>query len=63
WLACDADAAVWQVRRGDAIAGKPAPTGSRARPSLAKRPLSYSKTATRGRRLVHCASFYTAVTG
>ncbi|PRA18452.1 hypothetical protein CQ014_04090 [Pseudomonas lurida] len=30
WLACDADAAAWQVHRGDAIAGKPAPTKSRA---------------------------------
>ncbi len=28
-----------------------------------KGPLSYSKTAARGRRLVHCASFYTAVAG
>src|SRR5450830_1282840 len=28
-----------------------------------KRPLSYSKTAARGRRLVHCASFYSAVAG
>ena len=33
------------------------------RPSLAKRPLSYSKTAARGRRLVHCASFYAAGAG
>ena len=27
WLACDADAAVFQPNRVDAIAGKPAPTG------------------------------------
>jgi hypothetical protein len=26
WLACDADNSVFQVHRGDAIAGKPAPT-------------------------------------
>ncbi|PJK33277.1 hypothetical protein CWC48_27785 [Pseudomonas sp. S10E 269] len=26
WLACDTDTAVYQVDRGDAIAGKPAPT-------------------------------------
>ncbi|AMW85533.1 hypothetical protein AK972_4733 [Pseudomonas yamanorum] len=28
-----------------------------AGPSLTKWPLSYSKTAARGRRLVHCAGF------
>ncbi|GLH47509.1 hypothetical protein RS3R2_11900 [Pseudomonas lactis] len=27
WLACDADTSVYQMHRGDAIAGKPAPTG------------------------------------
>ncbi|RZI27523.1 hypothetical protein EUX58_04235 [Pseudomonas sp. 770NI] len=26
WLACDADTSVYQALRGDAIAGKPAPT-------------------------------------
>ncbi|RAH02821.1 hypothetical protein DJ480_09980 [Pseudomonas sp. Leaf98] len=26
WLACDADNSVYQLDRGDAIAGKPAPT-------------------------------------
>ncbi|PNB03479.1 hypothetical protein C1X27_08970 [Pseudomonas sp. MPR-AND1B] len=26
WLACDADTSVVQLNRGDAIAGKPAPT-------------------------------------
>ncbi|AUO24058.1 hypothetical protein C0058_19460 [Pseudomonas sp. NC02] len=26
WLACDADNSVFQIHRGDAIAGKPAPT-------------------------------------
>ncbi|OYU05087.1 MAG: hypothetical protein CFE47_23740 [Pseudomonas sp. PGPPP1] len=26
WLACDADASVIQLNRGDVIAGKPAPT-------------------------------------
>jgi hypothetical protein len=31
WLACDADTSIFQVHRGDAIAGKPAPTGDRAR--------------------------------
>ncbi|RTY03757.1 hypothetical protein EJ576_01080 [Pseudomonas sp. C 49-2] len=29
WLACDAGGAVFQSNRGDAIAGKPAPTGGR----------------------------------
>ncbi|RQO55144.1 hypothetical protein DBR46_13720 [Pseudomonas sp. KBW05] len=27
WLACDAGTSVYQLGRGDAIAGKPAPTG------------------------------------
>jgi hypothetical protein len=31
WLACDADNSVFQIHRGDAIAGKPAPTFDRAR--------------------------------
>ncbi|XCY74883.1 hypothetical protein QLG25_31465 [Pseudomonas sp. CBR-F] len=31
WLACDAGAAVYQEDRGDAIAGKPAPTEKPAR--------------------------------
>ncbi|PJK35067.1 hypothetical protein CWC48_07630 [Pseudomonas sp. S10E 269] len=26
WLACDANASVYQLNRGDCIAGKPAPT-------------------------------------
>ncbi|MGR3965140.1 hypothetical protein FW800_11875 [Pseudomonas sp. 910_23] len=32
WLACDADTWAHQVYRGDAIAGKPAPTLDRAQP-------------------------------
>jgi hypothetical protein len=31
WLACDADTSVHQADPFDAIAGKPAPTGDRAR--------------------------------
>ncbi|PUB26476.1 hypothetical protein C8K66_11242 [Pseudomonas sp. GV105] len=43
------------------FASKLAPTVICAR--LTKRPLSYSKTAARGRRLVHCTRFYSAVAG
>ncbi|PLR60297.1 hypothetical protein QCBJ_27990 [Pseudomonas sp. QC2] len=33
WLACDADTLVYQSHRSDAIAGKPAPTFDRVRPT------------------------------
>ena len=44
-----------------AFASKPAPTrGNQCLPGSHKRPLSYSKTAAKGRRLVHCVTFYAA---
>ncbi|PAA32024.1 hypothetical protein CJU73_03090 [Pseudomonas fragi] len=34
WLACDADYAVWQALRSDAIASKPAPTKALGKPQI-----------------------------
>ncbi|AUG08776.1 hypothetical protein CXQ82_20115 [Pseudomonas sp. S09G 359] len=38
WLACDAGNSVQQINRGDAIAGKPAPTFARLHPGNRARP-------------------------
>ncbi|KAA8698606.1 hypothetical protein FIV38_19990 [Pseudomonas proteolytica] len=38
WLACDADTSVYQRYRGDAIAGKPAPTQARSHSGLCMSP-------------------------